>query len=211
MNRKRGALAIFAMALGAATAITGAAPAADKPDYRGMTATVLQQLGTGPKTAKAPQSAEDTEQFLDTITDLVERAKAEGRSDAYVNDLISEATEDGDLAVPEGLRTSTGEVDTTTLLATIVARAAAKEDAYAAALATEAASGSSAGGAKTVTAPAASDEPVIHVVESGDSLAAIALKYYSDALAYPRILDANRDRIRRADLILVGQRLVIPR
>ena len=50
-----------------------------------------------------------------------------------------------------------------------------------------------------------------HIVAAGESLATIALKHYQDPFQYPRILEANSDQIGRADIIIVGQRLVIPR
>ena len=261
MTRNRGALTALAVAFVAAAAMTADAPAADKPDYKGMTANVLQQINGGAKT-----TGDKTENFLDTITTLVEQAKAEGRGDAYVSDLISEAAAEGVVEVPDALRTPSGEVDTATLLNAIVARATSKKTDYKKALATEAgkrtpaptrtaaaepaaaepaaavtakapaaavtseapaaavtakapaaaapsevsvAAAPSAAPVATATKPAEKNQ-VFHVVERGQSLAAIAVIYYSDALAYPRILDANRDQIRNANLIQVGQRLVIP-
>ena len=173
-----------------------------------MTANVLNQLGAGKKEAPPAAEAENPEQFLNTIAEIVDRARAEGRSSAYIGDLISEASRDGRIAVPEGLRTADGKVDTATVLSIIVARAASKEDAYSNALVAE------ANGVRKASAeptPTDAGDPRVHVVVAGESLAAIALQYYNDALQYPRILAANSDQIRRADLILIGQRLVIPR
>lgn len=57
-------------------------------------------------------------------------------------------------------------------------------------------------------APAAAEK--VHVVEKGDTLGAIAKKYYGKASAYPKIFEANRDVLDDPDKIRPGQRLRIP-
>jgi nucleoid-associated protein YgaU len=47
-------------------------------------------------------------------------------------------------------------------------------------------------------------------VESGDTLSAIAERFYGDANEWPRIFDANRDQLDNPDLIQPGQVLCIP-
>jgi len=49
-----------------------------------------------------------------------------------------------------------------------------------------------------------------YVVKSGDTLWAIAKKYYSDGSKYTKIYTANKDKIKNASLIYPGQKLVIP-
>lgn len=49
-----------------------------------------------------------------------------------------------------------------------------------------------------------------YIIESGDSLSKIAKKYYQDAMAYPRIFEANREVIKDPDLIYPGQKIRIP-
>ena len=49
-----------------------------------------------------------------------------------------------------------------------------------------------------------------YVVESGDSLAYLALKFYGDTSEYRVIFNANRSKIGTPDKIQVGQRLIIP-
>lgn len=51
----------------------------------------------------------------------------------------------------------------------------------------------------------------LHHVASGDTLSALAKKYYGDASKYHRIFDANRDQLNDPDKIQVGQKLKIPR
>jgi len=50
----------------------------------------------------------------------------------------------------------------------------------------------------------------VHVVQSGDTLWAIAKKYYGDGSQYTKIFNANKDKIKNPNLIYPGQQLVIP-
>jgi nucleoid-associated protein YgaU len=61
--------------------------------------------------------------------------------------------------------------------------------------------------------PAPEPEPVevrIHEVVAGDTLSALAQKYYGSAGKYMKIFEANRDILDNPDLIKVGQKLKIP-
>jgi nucleoid-associated protein YgaU len=49
-----------------------------------------------------------------------------------------------------------------------------------------------------------------YVVQSGDSLWAIAKKQYGDGAKYTKIYNANKDKIKNPSLIYPGQKLVIP-
>lgn len=49
-----------------------------------------------------------------------------------------------------------------------------------------------------------------HVVQSGDSLYAIAKKYYGNGNQYTKIADANKDKVKNPALIYPGQKLAIP-
>jgi nucleoid-associated protein YgaU len=49
-----------------------------------------------------------------------------------------------------------------------------------------------------------------HDVASGDTLSALAKRYYGDASKYNRIFEANRDQLSDPDKIKVGQKLKIP-
>jgi nucleoid-associated protein YgaU len=62
-------------------------------------------------------------------------------------------------------------------------------------------------------APAPEPEPAevrIHEVVAGDTLGALAQKYYGAASKYMKIFEANRDILDNPDLIKVGQKLKIP-
>ena len=47
-------------------------------------------------------------------------------------------------------------------------------------------------------------------IKSGDSLSAIAKKFYGDALQYPRLFEANREVIKDPDKIYPGQKIRVP-
>jgi nucleoid-associated protein YgaU len=67
----------------------------------------------------------------------------------------------------------------------------------------------------TLSAPVSSEPPSsdgarYHTVGKGDTLYALARRYYSDQRRWKDIYEANRDDISDANKIRVGQRLVIP-
>lgn len=63
----------------------------------------------------------------------------------------------------------------------------------------------------TTTGAAAAGEPVrYYVIEEGDTLSALAKRFYGDASQYPRIFEANREVIKHPDKIFVGQKILIP-
>lgn len=49
-----------------------------------------------------------------------------------------------------------------------------------------------------------------YIVKSGDTLWAIAKKYYSNGAQYTNIYNANKDKIKNPNLIYPGQKLTIP-
>ena len=60
-------------------------------------------------------------------------------------------------------------------------------------------------------APPAAEEPTLYEVKSGDTLGAIAQRFYGKASLYPKIFEANRDILTNPDLIKAGQKLKIPK
>jgi nucleoid-associated protein YgaU len=60
----------------------------------------------------------------------------------------------------------------------------------------------------TVSEPA--DESQYHTVVRGDTLSAIAKKFYGNANAYPKIFEANKPMLTHPDKIYPGQLLRIP-
>ncbi len=61
-----------------------------------------------------------------------------------------------------------------------------------------------------VSAPPQPAPVEYYVIQKGDSLSAIAKRYYGNAKNYPRIFDANREVIKNPDLIYPGQKIRIP-
>ena len=61
-----------------------------------------------------------------------------------------------------------------------------------------------------VSAPPQPAPVEYYVIQKGDSLSAIAKRYYGNAKDYPRIFDANREVIKNPDLIYPGQKILIP-
>ncbi len=51
---------------------------------------------------------------------------------------------------------------------------------------------------------------VYYEIQSGDTLSKIARKYYQDAMAYPKIFEANKEVIKDPNLIYPGQKIRIP-
>jgi hypothetical protein len=64
--------------------------------------------------------------------------------------------------------------------------------------------------ADELEAPEAVEQVEYYVIEKGDTLSAIAKKYYGKASDYPRIFEANREVIKDPDLIFPGQKIRIP-
>ncbi len=54
-------------------------------------------------------------------------------------------------------------------------------------------------------------EVQVYEVKPGDTLSAIAQRFYGKASLYPKIFEANRDILSNPDLIKVGQKLKIPK
>ena len=64
--------------------------------------------------------------------------------------------------------------------------------------------------ADQVAAPPQTAKVEFYEIQNGDTLSAIAKRFYGDANAYGRIFDANREVIKDADLIYPGQKIRVP-
>ena len=60
-------------------------------------------------------------------------------------------------------------------------------------------------------APSAPEGLTIYEVKTGDTLGALAQRFYGKASLYPKIFEANRDILSNPNLIKVGQKLKIPK
>ena len=59
--------------------------------------------------------------------------------------------------------------------------------------------------------PPVAEAEQIHVVVAGDTLSALAKKYYGKAGMSMKIFETNRDILNNPDLIRIGQKLRIPK
>ena len=205
---------------------------ADTIDLQGMTQGVLAELGVAPGglapsdagagaddplramsldavtvSARSPGQPGPTAAQGDPLQKLIAKALIAGQSDAYIDALLNEAVGRGEIAVPRALVTADGRVDTHVILSSIVAQATL-------AAGQELPAPSAPGGVGVeVRMVQRADKTVEHrfyTVNSGDSLGAIAVKFYGDMSRYTAIFEANRSMLSSPDLLRVGQRLVIP-
>lgn len=65
--------------------------------------------------------------------------------------------------------------------------------------------------APATEAPADEETGEYYTIKSGDTLSAIAKKYYGNAMAYKKIFEANREIIKDPDKIYPGQKIFIPK
>ncbi|MDQ7069989.1 MAG: LysM peptidoglycan-binding domain-containing protein [Rhodobacterales bacterium] len=168
--------------------------ATDASGQRAMTNNVLSGLRA------ATGKSEGTE----TLQTIIVQALQAGESDAYIDALLNAAKIKGEIQVPEALVTNTGKVDTSVILASII----------------QGATGEPAKPTASVGGPGVEVRVVQHIngtvqyqfytVQSGDSLGAIAIKFYGDMREYKTIYEANRQVIVSPDRIRAGQRLSIP-
>jgi nucleoid-associated protein YgaU len=65
--------------------------------------------------------------------------------------------------------------------------------------------------ADSLQAPAQTEDVDFYTIESGDTLSALAKRYYGDAMQYVKIFEANRGIISDPDKIYPGQKIRIPK
>lgn len=202
----------------AIAAAVNASRGAESDDLARTTESILRELGRTPSAAEGDALMAMTQNVLSSLSgnttadarssgdlkSLVVQALRQGQSDAYLDALLNEARDTGQVVVPEALITSDGKVDTATLLATLVRRSVNTGGTGPV--------GSAAASGSDTTRPRArpNGQSEIYTVQPGDSLAAISFRYYGDTLQYTVIFEANRDKITTPDKIRVGQKLTIP-
>lgn len=164
-------------------------------EMRAMTSSVLAGLGAVTGTAQAPAQM--------SLEEIIARAVAAGNGDDYLDALLNEASNQGLIEVPDALRTVEGGVDTATLLNTIAAAGdnAPEERPVVGGRGVEVRMIMEAGRTVQVN---------FYTVQDGDSLGAIAHRFYGDAALYTEIYEANRRLLSSPELIRKGQRLSIP-
>lgn len=167
---------------------------ADQDQLRAMTSSVLAGLGIAPVTDTAGESGQAN-------------PLGNGQSDDEILALLSVAIDRGLIEVPKSLRTAEGEVDKATMIAQL-ARAAAGEAAEAPS--DDMIAGGVGVEVRVVQQAGKTVQYRFYTVQRGDSLGAIAHKFYGDAAMYSHIYEANRRLMPGPDQIRVGQRLTIP-
>ncbi|MEH7829554.1 LysM peptidoglycan-binding domain-containing protein [Gemmobacter denitrificans] len=208
-----------------AAQVAAPAPQPQAGDIDQTTAAILAALtGTAPESGAAVAAADPALQAMSvaalnglanakpapTLEGLVAQALREGQSDAYIDALVNEAAGRKEIAVPGALVTAEGKVDTAVLLADLVGKAqdAAGQPRSAP---REVVTGGDGVEVHTVAqADGSSQQFRFYTVARGDSLGAIAEKFYGDAGYYLAIFEANRAILSTPDALNAGQRLVIP-
>ncbi len=147
----------------------------------------LSALRAAPAVTPRPSATErprpgltDADTSPQTLEKLIITALREGQNENYIDALVNDAATKGDVEVPGTLMTADGRVDTATLL-TVLSKS---PDAMRA-------------GAK------------LYTVQPGDSLAAIAFRFYGTTENVDALTNANAEVLANNGLV-VGQELVIP-
>jgi nucleoid-associated protein YgaU len=180
-------------------------PSPEQAALRDMTANVLKGLGGVTGKTVTPEAAQPKGPSLQT---LVAAALRDGKPDAYIDALVNEAAGRGDIRVPKALVTPEGKVDTAVLLAGLVQKATKAEGG--ATITPDAAGGEGVELRMVQKADGRVEQYQFYTVQPGDSLGAIAVKFYGDINRFMKVYEANRMILASPDLIRVGQRLVIP-
>lgn len=189
--------ALTAAVLRAQAASTDAGPPVDgaagqNDELIALSQSVLAQL-TGATGARAQETP--------TLDVAIAQALRHGQSDAYLDELLNEARDSGQIAIPSGMIRSDGSVDTATLLTALVEQSVAANSAL-------------LNGPSEAKSPAVAritrTSPETYTVQAGDSLAAISVRFYGTTSDYMEIFRANQDQLSSPDRIRIGQRLTIP-
>lgn len=140
----------------------------------------------------------------DTLEGLVVQALADGQTDDAIDRIVNEAVAQGKVEAPAMLRTTEGKVDTAVLLASVLAQAQGDEIGQ----------GDVSEPTVTITGGTlsmqAATEDVLYVVQAGDSLGSLALRFYGDAGLYTAIYKANRQVMDTPESLAYGMKLLIP-
>jgi len=212
------------------------APTLAKPIVRGgdqgldlTTASILADLALGEKPQVAPEveelqamsaaaltglrsvRAKKAAMIETTLEAIVAQALREGQNDSYIDALVNEAAGQGKISVPSALVTSDGRVDTAVLLSSLVAQAQVAAGNAPAVRPEDLRVGGEGVEVRVVQkATGGSESHQFYTVLPGDSLGAIAVKFYGDVTHFTAIFNANRAILSSPDRLNVGQRLVIP-
>ncbi len=144
-----------------------------------------------------------------TLEGLISQALAEGQTDQAIDDIVNQAVAEGTVEAPAGLRTTEGKVDTAVLLASILAQAqgaAGEGEEFGQGDLSEPTAAVEGG----TLAMQVATEDVLYVVQPGDSLGSLALRFYGDAGLFTAIFKANRQVLETPESLAYGMKLLIP-
>lgn len=193
------------------------APAAETAPRRELSSLISQAMQAGEGDAyvaalleeangAAPEAAPPAPQDL---SGLIRAALAHEGSDAYIDALLNEAAAAGRIEVPAALRTADGRFDTRTLIADLVQKSAGTP-APVRAPTLENSGGVEGVEVRVVQQVDTARDALFYTVQEGDSLGAIAQRFYGNASLYLEIFEANRQTLSSPDRIRIGQRLRLP-
>ena len=165
-------------------------------------AALLEEASGGAAPEAAPPAPQD-------LSGLIRAALAHEGSDAYIDALLNEAASAGRIEVPAALRTADGRFDTRTLIADLVQKSAGTP-APVRAPTLENSGGVEGVEVRVVQQVDTARDALFYTVQEGDSLGAIAQRFYGNASLYLEIFEANRQTLSSPDRIRIGQRLRLP-
>ena len=200
-----------------APAAPSAAPSPGAAPRRDLSSLISQAMQAGEGDAyvaalleeangAAPEAAPPAPQDL---SGLIRAALAHEGSDAYIDALLNEAASAGRIEVPAALRTADGRFDTRTLIADLVQKSAGTP-APVRAPTLENSGGVEGVEVRVVQQVDTARDALFYTVQEGDSLGAIAQRFYGNASLYLEIFEANRQTLSSPDRIRIGQRLRLP-
>lgn len=171
----------------------------------------LQAMSTAALTGLRAMRAKKAAAIETTLEALVVQALREGQNDVYIDALVNEAAGEGKISVPSALVTADGRVDTAVLLSSLVTQAQVASGAVRPVRPQDVtATGDGVEVRVVQKASGRSESHQFYTVLPGDSLGAIAVKFYGDVTHFTAIFNANRAILSSPDRLNVGQRLVIP-
>lgn len=193
-----------------------ASTAAILADLRGASGTTDAERGGDPALARMSETAlaglrgdpDPATAEPQTLEALVALALAEGETDAAIDAIVNQAVAEGKVEAPSMLRTTEGRVDTAVLLASLIAESSGTDlgDEFGQGDVSEATVAVEGG---TLALQAATQD-LLYIVKAGDSLGALALRFYGDADLHGAIFKANRQVLDTPESLRGGMKLLIP-
>jgi uncharacterized protein YidB (DUF937 family) len=180
----------------------------DKFKQSGLGDVAASWISTGENKPVSPQQLEAA-LGADKVAELAKEAGIPVDKGAEVLSqvlpaIVDKMTPEG--AIPEEHKLGTLSVAGATMAAKAVASRFGNKDETGEAVKTDESAGNVAPGA----APTSGAQAKTYTVVPGDTLSKIAKQYYGNANDWPKIFDANKDKLSNPDRISIGQVLRIP-